>query len=307
VDANPAFEVTGLITRATQFLEENGVIKPRLNAEQLLAHCTGRSRTELYACPDRPVATREKEDYAAAVWRRAAHEPLQYITGLKGFRYLELAVDRRTLIPRPETEMLVERALQIMRATPGHPVVVDVGTGSGCIALSLARECPAAIVHATEISADALAVARANALRLELDGVVFFHLGDLLDALDEELRGEIDLIVSNPPYIREVDFPSLPPEVREHEPYDSLVAGPAGTEVHLRLMHLAPRWLARGGRLLMEGGDDQVHGLSLAAIELGYEEVRVSPDLNGRPRMVEMRLTPDTSTGTKSFLDRSHI
>ena len=288
MDTVSAYEVPGLIAWAARYLEENGVIKPRLNAEHLLAHCTGRSRTELYAYPDRPVSTREKEYYAAAVWRRAAHEPLQYITGLKGFRYLELAVDRRTLIPRPETEMLVERAVQIVRATPGHPVVVDVGTGSGCIALSLARECPAAIVHATEISADALAVACANALRLELDGAVSFHLGDLLDALSEELSEKIDLIVSNPPYIREVDFPSLPPEVREHEPYGALVAGPAGTEVHLRLMRQAPRWLAPGGRLLMEGGDDQVHGLCREAVELGYEAVEVHPDLNGRSRMVEM-------------------
>ncbi len=288
MEAAPAFEAPGLIAWAACYLEEKGIVKPRLNAELLLAHCTGRSRTELYAYPDEPVPAREKEDYAAAVWRRGAHEPLQYITGRKGFRHIELVVDRRTLIPRPETEMLAERAVQLLRAARGHPVVVDVGTGSGCIALSLARECPAAVVHATDISDGALAVARENARRLGPGGVASFHRGDLLDALDGELRGGVDLIVSNPPYIREDDFRTLPPEVREHEPHASLVAGPTGTEVHLRLMEQAPRWLAPGGRLLMEAGDGQVGGLCREAVRLGYAGAAALPDLNGKPRIVEM-------------------
>jgi len=285
--AAPAFEIPRLITWASRYLEENGVIKPRLNAELLLAHSTGWNRTELYAYSEAPVPTDCRESFIAAVERRAAHEPLQYITGTKGFRYLDLQVDPRALIPRPETEMLVERAVQVLRAAPGHPVVVDVGTGSGCIALSLARECPAAVVYATDISADALAVARGNAQRLALDGVVSFRLGDLCDALDRELAGGIDLIVCNPPYVRERDFPTLPPEVREHEPYISLVAGPEGTEVHRRLMEQASFWLAPTGCLLLEGGEDQVGGLAAAAAGLGYGAVKIHPDLNGRPRIVE--------------------
>jgi len=291
--AAPAFEIPRLIAWASRYLEENGIVKPRLNAELLLAHSTGRNRTELYAYPEMPVTADCREGFIAVVRRRAAHEPLQYITGTKGFRYLELQIDPRALIPRPETEMLVERAVKVLRAAPGHPVVADVGTGSGCIALSLARECPAAVVYATDISADALAVARANACRLALDGVVSFRLGDLCDALDKELAGRIDLIVCNPPYIRERDFPSLPPEVREHEPYVSLVAGPEGTEVHRRLMEQAPFWLAASGRLLLEGGEDQVGGLADAAAGLGYGAVKVHPDLGGRPRIVE-GLTPGT-------------
>jgi release factor glutamine methyltransferase len=286
--AAPAFESHELIAWASGYLEENGVIKPRLNAELLLAHSTGRNRTELYAYPEIPITSTCQEDFVVAVRRRAAHEPLQYITGIKGFRYLELQVDRRTLIPRPETEMLVERAVQVLRAVPGHPVVVDVGTGSGCIALSLARECPAAVVYATDVSADALAVARGNARRLALDGVVSFRLGDLCDALDGELQGKIDLIVCNPPYIKESDFPSLPPEVREHEPYISLIAGPEGTEVHRRLMEQALFWLTPSGCMLLEGGEDQVNGLADTAAGLGYERVEVHPDLGGRPRIVEM-------------------
>lgn len=292
VEAGQGSEVHRLITWAVSILEDNDVIKPRLNAEQLLQHYTGRSRTELYAYPERSVPEPEKGAFAAGVRRRAAREPLQFITGLRGFRYLELAVDRRALIPRPETEILVERAVELLRAARGHPVVADVGTGSGCIAVSIARECPAAIVHATDVSGDALAVARMNASRLGLDGVVDLHLGDLLDALHLELMGKLNLIVSNPPYIRENDFPSLPPEVREHEPYISLVAGPAGTEVHFRLMQQARGWLAPGGLLLMEGGEDQVEDLAEEATGLGYGGVGVHADLNGRPRIVEMRLKP---------------
>jgi release factor glutamine methyltransferase len=290
LEASLNLQAPQLISWAAEVLQDGGVIKPRLNAEQLLQHCTGRSRAELYAYPERTVNLREKEAFSAVVRRRAAHEPLQFITGIKGFRYLELAVDRRALIPRPETETVVERAVELLRAMRGHPVVVDVGTGCGCISLSIASECPATVVHATDISRDALAVARRNATKLGLEGIVSFHLGDLMDALQAGLAGKIDLIVSNPPYIRESDFAALPPEVREHEPYVSLVAGPEGTECHLRLMRQARLWLAPGGYLLMEGGEDQVEGLAAEAEALGYSCVEVRADLNGRPRMVEASL-----------------
>jgi len=289
VEDMPSTGTPGLIAWAARYLEENGVVRPRLNAEQLLSHCTGRSRVELYAYHDRPVSMRERGEFAELLRRRAAREPLQYITGRKGFRYLELAVDRRVLIPRPETETLVERAVSALGAFPGHPLAVDVGTGSGCIALSLARECPAAVVCATEISAEALEVARMNARLLGLDDAVEFRRGDLLDALPDELKGRIDVIVSNPPYVREGDFPSLPPEVREHEPRISLVAGPSGTETHHRLMGQAPLWLAPGGLLLMEGGEEQVEGLAREAAGFGFTVAEVHADLNGRPRIVEMR------------------
>lgn len=289
MEARPSFEVPRLIDWATAYLRENRIIKPRLNAEQLLAHCTGRTRTDLYAYPEKPIPEEEKEAFALAVQRRALREPLQYIVGGKGFRYLELAVDRRVLIPRPETEMLVERAIELIRAARGHPVVVDVGTGSGCIALSLSRECPAAVVHATDICRRALEAARENARCLGLDGTVAFHTGDLLQALPGDLKAKCDYIISNPPYVRERDFMRLPPEVREHEPYRSLVAGPAGTEAHLRLMRQAPHWLAPRGWLLMEGGEDQMEFLSRRAKELGYGDVDILPDLNRRPRVIEMR------------------
>lgn len=285
----PGLEVPLLINWATGYLRENRVTKPRLNAQQLLVHCTGRSRVDLYAYPEKPVSTQEREAFTLAVQRRALREPLQYIVGWKGFRYLDVVVDSRVLIPRPETEMLVQRALELIREARGHPVAVDIGTGSGCIALSICRECPAAVVHATDICEGALEVARGNARRLGLDGTLIFHHGDLLQALPGHLQGKCDFIVSNPPYVRERDFADLPPEVREYEPYRSMVAGPRGVEIHLRLMSQASFWLAPGGWLLMEGGEDQMEFLSRRAMELGYGEAGIVSDLNHKPRIIEMR------------------
>jgi release factor glutamine methyltransferase len=285
----PEFDVPGLIGWAADYLSAKRIVKPRLNAEQLLSHCTGRDRVHLYAYPEKSISEEEKESFVVAVMRRASREPLQYIVGLKGFRHLDLAVDRRVLIPRPETEMMVGRALELLNDIPGHPVAVDIGTGSGCIALSVSRECPAAVVHATDICDSALEVAAANALRLGLDGTVVFHRGDLIEALPAELKGKCDLILSNPPYIKKNDFLGLPPEVREHEPYGSLVAGPMGTEVHLRLMQQAGQWLSPRGWLLMEGGEDQMEVLAGWAGKLGFGAVRVLSDLNGLPRVIEMR------------------
>lgn len=284
-----SLNVLGLIKWATGYLSESDVIKPRLNAEQILSHYSGRSRVDLYAYPEWPVPTNVREAFEQAVRRRAGHEPLQYIVGFKGFRHLEFSVDPRVLIPRPETETLVETALEIAKGLPGHPVVVDIGTGSGCIALSIARECPAAVVHASDICPEALEVAMENAQRLSLDGIILFHLGDLLGALPEELRGQCQLIVSNPPYISELEFPLLPPEVRRHEPRESLVAGPLGTEIHLRLMEEASSWLSRGGWLVMEGGEHQVGALVERAGAQGYSQPRVIHDLNRLPRIIEMQ------------------
>ncbi len=278
-----------LLAWAAGRLAESGVYKPRLNAELLLSHCTGRSRVDIYAYPERPIPREAREGFAAAVERRAAGEPLQYITGSKGFRHLDLQVDRRVLIPRPETELLAQRALEAAAAMEGRPVVVDVGTGSGCVAISVAVECRSAAVFATDISADALEVARANAARQGVEERIAFRRGDLLEALEGELRGLLDVVVSNPPYIREDEFPGLPPEVRDHEPYIALVAGPTGMEVQLRLMRQALSWLSPRGVLLIEGGADQVEKLAALALGMGYGKVCAHEDLNRLPRVLEAR------------------
>ena len=279
--------VPELLCWAENYLEKQGIYKPRLNAELMLSHCSGRSRVDLYAHPEMEISPEARQAFIRCVHRRAAREPLQYVTGISGFRRLELAVDGRVLIPRPETEMLVERALEILREAEGHPLVVDVGTGSGCIALSLAKEHPEAVVHATDGSGEALQAARENSSRLGMEGLVEFHLGDLLRALPAWMLGRIDLVVSNPPYVREADFPALPPEVREHEPRAALVAGPRGTEVHARLVDQSLSWLSPGGRLLMECGEDQVEEVCRLMESAGYAEVSCGKDLTGRPRMVE--------------------
>ena len=286
--------VPRLIGWAARYLEERGVLHPRLNAELLLSHATGRSRVDLYTRPESEVPLRQLVDFAELVRRRGFREPLQYIVGRKGFRYLDLVVDRRVLIPRPETEVLVERALELLRSMKGrHPVVVDVGTGSGCIALSICKEFPHSQVYATDISERALQVARLNTSRNGLEGLVSFHVGDLLSPLPPSLRGRCDLVVSNPPYISEADYLRLPEEVRDHEPRVALMAGPRGVEVHLRLMGQARDWLAPGGFLLMEMGEDQGEELEEAARRMGYGHVAMYCDLCGRPRLVELTLSRD--------------
>jgi release factor glutamine methyltransferase len=217
-------------------LRAAGVGEPRLDAEVLLAHALGVDRTQLFLDPDAPVEGPAVHAFREAVRRRTVlREPVAYITGTKGFRHLDLHVDRRVLIPRPETEHLVEAALDL----PQGARVVDVGTGSGAVALALKDERPDLEVHATDISEDALHVAHGNARRLGLD--ITFHLGDLLARIPA-----VDAVVSNPPYVE--DGAPLQPEIARHEPPGALFAGPDGLDVVRRLIPAATaagaRWIA---------------------------------------------------------------
>lgn len=216
--------------------------------------------------------------------RRVAGEPLQYLTGVSGFRTLELRVGPGAFIPRPETELLVERALA--RLPPGG-VIVDVGTGSGAIALAVAQERADAWVYATEASSSALRWARLNRKRLSL--AVELVSGDLLDGLSQDLRGGIDVVVSNPPYVSIGDTSFLPPDVRDHEPHEALFAGPVGLEVIERLAAEAREWLKPGGWLELEIGAGQGSAAANELTKRGYDQVSVYPDLAGRQRMAEGR------------------
>lgn len=222
------------------------------------------------------------------VERRAAGEPLQYVLAAWGFRTLDLFVDRRVLIPRPETETVVEVALAALSRLGGKaPVAVDLGTGSGAIALSLAAEAPAVTVWATDASPDALDVARANLAGLPGRAArrVTMVQGNWYEALPDDLAGRVDLIVSNPPYVATGD--ELPPEVADWEPPCALFAGPDGLAALRQVIAGAPEWLGRPGALVAEIAPHQAQAVGALARAAGACEVEVRPDLAGRPRALE--------------------
>jgi release factor glutamine methyltransferase len=251
----------------------------RLDAELLLAHSLGRERIELYTDFDRPLTGAELDGYRALVARRAKREPVAYILGEWGFRRLTLAVDHRALIPRPETEIVVERCLARLRDVEA-PRVLDVGTGTGAIALALADELPGARVTAIDVSADALCLARENVTRTGLEVKLLEH--DLRAGLP---AGPWDLVVSNPPYVEPAEIDTLMADVRDFEPHLALV-GRGTTEAVARA---APSELAPGGWLVLEVGDGQAPATAALLDDLGYIEVVTTPDLTGRDRVVEGR------------------
>lgn len=224
--------------------------------------------------------------------RRRAGEPLQYVLGVWGFRRLELVVDRRVLIPRPETEMVVEVALEELRRLGGQRrlLAVDLGTGSGAIAISLALEAPFARVWGTDRSEDALAVARANLSGMGAGVATRVRLsaGDWFAALPPNLRGQVDLIVANPPYVGAEEV--LPPEVADWEPAGALVAGPTGLEAVAQIVAEAPAWLRRPGALVVEIAPHQAGAAVELAQAAGFEAVDVRPDLAGRLRALVARV-----------------
>lgn len=243
---------------------------------------TGRSRTALLATP--MTAPEDRARFDALVERRLGGEPLQYLEGSIPFGPVEVQVDRRALIPRPETEQLWALAVGLLgRAGPGAPLV-DAGTGSGALALGLKHAFPTAPVFGTDNSAAALALARENAAANGLE--VTFLEGDLLEPLPGGLRGRVEMIVSNPPYLSEAEWEALPDEIRLHEPREALAAGPEGTEVLARLAAEAYWWLGVGGWLICEIGEAQRE----AMLELfGAYEREVRADLAGRPRFLVAR------------------
>jgi release factor glutamine methyltransferase len=259
-------------------LAESGVPSPRVDAEILVAHVLGTSRSELYADPD--VSEADLAGLSRLVARRRAREPLAYVLGEWGFRGLTLKVDSRVLIPRPETEVLVERCLAHL-APLEEPCVLDVGVGSGAIAVAIATEHQGSSVLAVDRSADALAAAAENLARSSVDGRVALRQSDLLDGVS----GPFDLVVSNPPYVSPEDYETLQPEIRLYEPREALVGVGIGAEI----AGAARGLLASGGWLVLECGDGQAHDLAGQLEQLGYRDVVTSADLAGRPRVVEGR------------------
>jgi release factor glutamine methyltransferase len=271
---------------ATDYLAARGVEHPRLAAERLLSRALGLTRMELYTQHDRPLTEDERASARELVQRRGRREPLAYVLGDWDFRRLTLATDARALVPRPETEIVVERCLALLDGVDS-PHVVDVGTGTGAIALSLKHERPDARVTATDISPAALELARANAVRLGLE--VELIEADLLNGL----AGPFDLVVSNPPYVLADELPELEPEVRDWEPELALLeAGQTAALVE------AARDVLDGWLVL------EVHGLlagkTVKRLEaLGFTEVTIALDLGGLERVVEGRWKQTTPSGER--------
>jgi release factor glutamine methyltransferase len=265
---------------STAHLERHGSPTARLDAELLIGHALGLGRVELYTGFERPLGEAELAACRELIARRAKREPVAYILGRWGFRALDVDVDRRVLVPRPETELLVDRC-RLLLDRVASPAVVDIGTGSGAIALSLASEVPGAAVCGCDVSEEALEVARGNGARLGID--VEWVMSDLLDGLGGR---RFHLVVSNPPYVAAGEVEALEPEVRDWEPRGATVAGESGLEVVERLVPAARAALEPGGALVLEVGAGQAGAASQLMEAAGLGGVERDRDHAGIERIV---------------------
>lgn len=275
--------VLEVIRRTTDFLATKGVESPRLNAELLLGHALGRGRMDLYLEFERPLTEAELALVRPLVRRRGQREPLQYIVGEVEFAGVHLKVDRRALIPRPETELLVELVLAWLAARSPVDRILDLGTGSGAIALALARALPAVEVVGVDSSAEALALATENVERNGLQARVTLRLSNWCQSIPP---GAFGVIVANPPYLSAAERLAAPPEVRDHEPESALTADRDGLGDLDTLIREAPRFLCSGGLLALETGAGQHSRLGAAIQAAGFSQLEVKCDLAGRDRFI---------------------
>ena len=274
-----------------QRLVKEGEENPRLAAQMLASLATGLTRIELYAGFDKPLSEQERACLRESIQRRLNGEPLQYIVGKVGFRHLDLTVRAPVLIPRPETETLVELVLAFARAQCGEqPEILDIGTGTGAIALSLLHELPGCVVAATDTDDAALALAAENAQALKLDGQG--HLGIIKDDLasslvvDEAYNQRFDVVVSNPPYIPTAEYEQLPAEILDFESRLSLDGGIDGLDAMRRIAEQAQALIRQGGLLALELHEDRLDEAAACLYNLPYEDITIHNDLTGRKRFV---------------------
>jgi len=281
------------ITEGAARLRSAAIDQERRTAGLLLCHVMGIDRTHLLTRYDQQIDEAQYRDYLALVERRAAGEPVQYLTGHQEFYGLDFIVTPDVLIPRPETEFLVERVTKLVgESKQSSPLIVDVGTGSGCIAVTLARHLPSARLIATDASRSALNVARENAERHGVLNRIEFLEGDLLAPLGERgLEGAVDVLASNPPYVNDESFELLQREVREWEPHTALFGGVDGLDFYRRLIAESPPYLKPGGCLVFEIGFSQVDSISEMVEGGALELVDITPDLQGIPRTLCLRRT----------------
>jgi len=285
---NELLTALDVVRRSAAFLAEKGVENPRLNAEWLVARALGLDRMQLYLQFDRPVSEQERASLRKSVSRRARREPLQYILGEAAFGELSLKADPRALIPRPETEQLVELVQTDLPETGAAYRLLDLGTGSGPIALALAFAYPQADVVAAERDPAALELAGENAFRCGLQTRVRFVQSDWFAGLDPG-EGPFDLVAANPPYLTREEFEQAAPEVREREPAAALVAADKGLADLGTIVREAPRWLKPGGVLWLETGIAHREPLLALCREAGFREAEGRDDWSGRPRFVRAR------------------
>ena len=274
-----------VIQRSSEYLAKRGVETPRLQIELLLAHALQLPRLKLYLNFERALTGAELATIRDLVKRRGNRQPLQHLLGSVSFCGLEIAVNSHVLIPRPETEWLAEHAWRFLSTRQSQPpAALDFGTGSGCLAIALAVKCPAAQIHAVDISSAALAVAGRNAARHDVLARIQFHDGDGFAPLPAGLR--CDLIVANPPYIPSGEICSLEPEVRDHDPHPALDGGADGLDFYRRLAAETDRWLKPDGRLMLEFGDGQAAAIGLIFQQHHWNIHGVEKDLSGRHRFL---------------------
>ena len=284
----------GILSRTESYFKEHSIDSPRLTAEILLAHSLDVRRLDLYLQYDRPLQQNELSDYKTLIRRRIQNEPVAYITGEKGFFESDFEVAKDVLIPRPETEILVEEALKIINAgsgSPGAKKVLELGTGSGAIVVSLAKAAPRHLYMANDISLPALGIAKKNACRIAGKRICFFA-GDWFSSV--KIRPGFDLIVSNPPYIPLADLRGLALEIRMYEPQIALDGGEDGLSCFRTIFRDAHRRIVPGGILLLEMGWDQKEDLeNLLKFHPEYESIEFIKDISGHHRVAKIKKSID--------------
>lgn len=293
MERSKSWRISELLNVTAEHLAERNFENSRLNAEQLLAHTLNLTRIDLYLNFDRPLTRSELARFRQSVQRRLHHEPLQYIIGETEFFSLPFKVNPHVLVPRPETERLVETVIEFheneLRNNTKKMRVLDLGTGSGCIAVAIARHVERAHIVAVDISADAVDTARENA---GLNGVaerIDFITGDAFEIFAEEPSDKMDVIVSNPPYVSPSEYEALPEEIRNYEPEVALKDGPDGLEFYRKITDLAPRLLAPGGMLAVEVGMEQAQSVQEMFSQNQLLSVEIINDLNDIQRVVRCR------------------
>jgi release factor glutamine methyltransferase len=287
-DKSRVWTVRELMKSAIEHLQHKGFDDARLNVELLLAHALDLQRIQLYLHFDKPLTPEELKQFRALYERRLKREPVQYIIGSTSFMGLHFNIDSRVLIPRPETETLIEQTMLLCQRYPSDmPIqVLEVGTGSGNIAISIAKYIKQAHITAIDISKEALIVAAANARKHSVDSQIQFSLIDVFDRAEELFQNRFDLLVSNPPYVAKDEWEQLQMEVRDFEPLMALTDGKDGFKFYHRLIGIIPDIIKSGGGILLEVGFNQAEKVARELKNAGVDQLQITNDLQGIPRVV---------------------